>query len=165
MATATARSYSDPFDPSRTPEVCDDAGVDEDGDGFFNEGYDYNTNGIPDCTDPTADTDEDGTYNPDDSDDDGDGIPDVDENYMGTDSLDDCPDDSNDDAWPPDINNDTQTNILDIMEYFAYGAFHTDFGDPSYDTRFDLNGDGILNILDIMTFFAFDDFGSSCSNA
>jgi len=149
-----------------TPEVCDDAGVDEDQDGSINEGYDYNDNGIPDCTDsdPTASADDDGLLNPDDPDDDNDGIPDVVENYMGTDSLDDCPDDANDDAWPLDINNDTQVDIFDIMEYFAFGAFMTDFGDPSYDRRLDMNADGSLDIFDIMLYFAFGDFGTSCTN-
>jgi len=50
------------------------------------------------------------------------GSPDVTENYMGTDTLDDCPDDSDDDAWPPDINNDTSCNVFDLMEYIASGA-------------------------------------------
>ena len=147
-----------------TPEVCDDAGVDEDRDGSINEGYDYNGNTVPDCTDSTADTDGDESFNPDDPDDDDDDFSDSVENYMATDSLDDCPDDLNDDAWPLDINNDTQVGIADIMEYFAQGSFMSHFGDPTYSRRFDMNADGIINILDIMTYFAFDDFGTSCTN-
>jgi hypothetical protein len=146
---------SDPLDPNKT---------DEDQDGSINEGYDYNGNTVPDCTDSAANPDGDAWANPDDSDDDDDDFSDVTENYMATDSLDDCPDDPNDDAWPLDINNDTQVGIGDIMEYFAYGSFMSHFGEPTYAKRFDMNADGLLNILDIMTYFAFSDFGTSCTN-
>jgi hypothetical protein len=158
-----ARAGSDPANSTSTPEVCD--GIDNDGDTLIDEGFDRNpVNGIPDCTDPGADADGDGIPNPTDEDDDNDGFPDGDENYIGTDSLDACPDDPDDDAWPPDINNDTRVNILDIMEYFAYGSFSGHFGDPAYAKRFDMNADGLLNILDIMTYFAFGAFGSQCAN-
>ena len=148
-----------------TPEVCDNALVDEDRDGSINEGYDYNpANGVPDCTDPAANTDGDGMFNPADSDDDNDGIPDAAENYIGTDSLDKCPDNSNDDAWPPDINNDRSCNVFDLMEYIAGGRLVSQYGGPTYDRRFDLTADGTINIFDLMTFVALNALGSSCTN-
>jgi hypothetical protein len=159
------RAGSDWLNQGKTPEVCDDARVDEDKDGSINEGYDYNpVNGVPDCTDPAANTDGDAWTNPNDSDDDNDDFSDGRENYMATDSMDACPDGSNDDAWPLDINNDTKVRIGDIMEYFAYGSFMSHFGDPPYNKRLDMNADGLLNIFDIMSFFAFEDFGTSCTN-
>lgn len=156
---------SDPLNANKTPEVCDDAKTDEDKDGSINEGYDYNpANGVPDCTDPAANTDGDGMFNPADSDDDNDGIPDAAENYIGTDSLDKCPDNSNDDAWPPDINNDRSCNVFDLMEYIAGGRLVSQYGGPTYDRRFDLTADGTINIFDLMTFVALNALGSSCTN-
>jgi hypothetical protein len=159
------RAGSDPANANSTPEVCDDGNTDEDRDGLINEGYDYNGNGIPDCTDPAADTDGDGTFNLYDSDDDNDGTADADENYIGTDSLDACPDSSDDDAWPPDINNDTRGNLFDLMEYIAANALPSEQGvDPEYDKRLDLTADGTINLFDIMTFIALDALGSQCGN-
>jgi hypothetical protein len=148
-----------------TPEVCDNALVDEDRDGSVNEGFDRNPiNGVPDCTDSAANTDGDGQSNPNDDDDDGDGIPDVAENYMATDSLDKCPDNLDDDAWPPDINNDRSCNVFDIMEYIAGGRLMSRYGDPTYNRRFDLTADGMINVFDLMTFIALNALGTSCTN-
>ena len=72
--------------------------------------------------------------------------------YMGTDPFDDCPDGSWDDAWPPDINNDTEVDILDVREYFAPPhTYPSEVGEPGYDHRLDLTADGKINILEIMT--------------
>jgi len=100
-------------------------------------------------------------WEPDSADSDGDGFINSDELYIGTDPFDDCPDGSWDDAWPPDINNDTEVNIGDIMEYFAFGAYPSEVGDPGYDNRLDLSADGSINIADIMTLVPF--LGTQCS--
>jgi hypothetical protein len=157
---------SDPLDPESLVEVCD--GYDNDGDTVLNEGYDYdgdtvidehwdlNGNAIPDCLDISADTDGDTTTNPYDSDDDDDGFEDWRENWMGTDSLDACPDGADDRAWPPDLNNDGVVNVLDLNGYRV--TIGTDLGEgPTaegryYDRRFDLNADGSVNVLDLMAY-------------
>jgi hypothetical protein len=54
--TTEAHYGSDPLNASKTPELCD--GLDNDGDTTIDEGYDISpANGVPDCTDPAADTD------------------------------------------------------------------------------------------------------------
>jgi hypothetical protein len=217
----TTESYytSDPLDPNRTPEVCD--GIDNDLDGQIDEGYDINppVNGIPDCTDPAADTDGDmraesstecanntdndgdtkindgcpavgapettcnetnctdadgnppwdrcdddgdtvvndgcptaGFANPTDTDDDNDAWTDTVENWMGTDSLDACPDIVQDPAWPPDFNGDRKVDVLDIGKFrpvLGSKLGRTGPKDYMYDRRFDLNADREINVLDI----------------
>ncbi len=86
---------------------------------------------------------------------DADGFLDSFEAYVGTDPWDDCPDDPSDDAWPPDINNDTWVNGLDIMR------FKPVLSGP-YDVRFDLNADGYVNVLDLMIYKPL--LGTSCTN-
>jgi len=149
-----------------TPEVCDGtasvAGVDNDADTAVDEGYDYNANTIPDCTETGLDSDGDGTANPTDTNDDDDGDPDpgfndgfldTKENWMGTDSLDACRDNVNDDAWPPDINNSGKADILDVLLFKpVLGADYGGLGpeDRNYDRRFDLNADKKIDILDVL---------------
>ena len=65
-------------------------------------------------------TDEDGLLDigdpcPNDSDCDDDQFSDYIELYLGTDPVDACPDAITDDAWPPDMNNDTRANVLDVL--------------------------------------------------
>jgi hypothetical protein len=72
---------------------------------------------------------------------DGDGFYDCAEAYMGTDPLDNCPDNSSDAAWPPDMKNDKVVNILDVS------LFRGELGGSN--PRFDLKIDGIVNILDV----------------
>ena len=91
------------------------------------------------------DNDNDGLPDPADPDDDNDGFSDSVEAYAGTDPLDACP--PPDDAFPPDINNDTRVNVLDVA---------------AYDPRFDMNADGRVNILDITRIVPL--LNSSCSN-
>ena len=67
---------------------------------------------------------------------------------MGTDPLDACPDDPNDDAWPPDFKNDGNVNILDVVTFRL--CFRSCTGDPSYDRRHDLDTSGCVNILDVV---------------
>jgi len=139
---------SDPRDASKTPEVCD--GVDNDGDTDIDEDYDYNGNDVPDCTDWNANTDGLGEPNPNDLDDDEDGWLDTWENLAGTDSLDACPDDGNDPAWPVDIDNNTWVNMGDVLMFrYVVGG---DMGEWNYDHRFDLNGNGHINMGDVLYF-------------
>jgi hypothetical protein len=146
-----------------TPEVCD--GTDNDGDTQVDEGYpDSDSDGIKDCLESNVDTDGDTLVNTSDSNDDGDGNPatpafndtfaDTAEIWIGSDSLDACPDNVNDDAWPPDFNNDTVVNAVDL-NYFRGGVLGTGYGYAGstgwkYQRRLDLNGDHIINILDTM---------------
>ena len=72
------------------------------------------------------------------------------EDYVGTDFLDGCPDNSSDDAWPPDINKDTWVSILDVLLFKP--VIVSDVGDPNYDPRFDLNADESISILDVLLY-------------
>jgi hypothetical protein len=130
---------SDPANALKTPEVCD--GVDNDGDGTIDEGYDATRpgggapNGIPDCNE-NVDTDGDGISNPTDTDDDNDGFTDDQENWMRTDSLSACSPTTTDYAWPPDVNNSQFADIFDVVRF--RDPFFTSPGDPEYNARFDL---------------------------
>ena len=122
-------------------EVCNT--VDDDGDTLVNEGYDLNANTISDCNE-AIDSDGDTILNTSDVDDDGDGIRDDREGYMGTDSRDKCSDSvSNpwgaptDDAWPPDFDQNKVVNVLDVIKFKP--VLLTLYGDHLYDRRFDLN--------------------------
>ena len=70
--------------------------------------------------------------------------------YLGTDALDACPDAITDDAWPPDMNNDTQANVLDVLLLAPHWGAR--LGQTNYDRRFDLNADGFINVLDVLLF-------------
>ncbi len=148
---------SDPADASSTPDVCD--GVDNDGDTLVDEGYDLNSNGLPDCSDPTVDTDGDGIPNPDDPDDDGDGFSDLIENFIATDSLVRCPATGEHDAWPVDMNQDGRADLADVLKYVR--ILNTQFGiDTMYLRRFDLNADNRIDLADALKFVPV--FGNLC---
>ena len=66
-----------------------------------------------------------------------------------TDQQDACPDDPNDNAWPPDLNNDTAVNILDALLF--RGRIMSVLGDPGYEERFDLSFNGSIDIVDVIT--------------
>ena len=80
--------------------------------------------------------------------------------YIGTDPVDACPDDSSDDAWPPDINNDASANIADVFQY--KGKLGKSAGDPDYVQRLDLNADGAVNIADVFLYKGI--VGQHCTN-
>ena len=66
--------------------------------------------------------------------------------YIGTDPFDNCPDDTSDAAWPPDINNDTQiTSVGDVLNYVNRGGARP--GDPNWWRRLDLNVDGVITYV------------------
>jgi hypothetical protein len=79
---------------------------------------------------------------------DGDQFSDYAEIHVGTDPIDACPDDANDDAWPPDTKIDGEVNILDVVK-FKPVILHCS-GEPAYNQRYDLVVDGCINVLDVV---------------
>jgi hypothetical protein len=80
-----------------------------------------------------------------DGDGDTDNFLDVVELYLGTDPLDDCPDDPSDDAWPLDINMDTVITVAGDALNFR-GRIGTTPGSPEWWQRLDLNADGAITV-------------------
>jgi len=79
-----------------------------------------------------------------------------DEDLIGTDDWDDCPDNVWDDAWPPDIDKNTWVTIGDVL------LFRDPIANRVYDPRFDLNTDGFDNIGDVIRMAWF--IGDRCTN-
>jgi YVTN family beta-propeller protein len=90
-----------------------------------------------------------------------DGFADGEEVFVGTDATDNCPDNPDDDAWPPDINNDTAVNVLDLSSVGG-APFGKSSGQPGYSGRVDMNADGSINLLDLSTVGG-SPFGRRCS--
>jgi hypothetical protein len=154
-----SQTGSDPLNATSTPDVCD--GLDNDLDGSIDEGLrDGDGDGIADCLDGDADSDGDTIPNTADDDDDSDGFTDTSENYMATDSLDACSDDASDQAWPVDINNDTDVSIGDVIPF--QHVVLSNLGDPPYDRRFDLNADTSIDVSDVLAFMGV--MFTSCQN-
>jgi hypothetical protein len=146
------RLGSDARNGAKTPEVCDDAQQDEDGDGEVNEEFDYNSNGAPDCTEQT-DSDGDTIPNPSDADDDDDGFPDGTENWIATDSLNDCAlVVGSHDAWPLDLDKNKVITVAgDVLKY--RGRIGTAPGNPNWWKRLDLNADRVITVAgDVLRF-------------
>jgi hypothetical protein len=80
------------------------------------------------------------------------------EGTIGTDPLDDCPDNLSDNAWPPDNNNDGFVDITDVSAVTAW------FGGmvPPAPARFDVNEptDSFVDISDVSTLTGL--FGQAC---
>ena len=158
--TKEDRAASNAVNVASLVEVCDgidndlDTAVDEDGldhdnDGAVNDpGPDADGDTIRDCLDNSTNTDGDGLPNSTDTDDDGDGSLDTWEKYMGTDSLDKCADNTNDEAWPPDFNNNRTVNIIDVLNYGP--VILTSYGQPKFNRRYDLNANAAINIIDVL---------------
>jgi len=127
--------------------LCDDGGTDDNNDALpdtwedtyactdkwtaaanDDNGTDGNGDTIADCLDPDADTDSDTTANPDDP---------------------------TDDAWPPDMNRDTDVNVLDVLLYKPKLT-------GVYDRRYDLTAEGSVDILDLLLYKPF--VNTSCTN-
>ncbi len=72
------------------------------------------------------------------------------EQYIGTDPQDNCPDNSSDAAWPPDMNNNRTVTGIGCM-----------VGQPCYNRRYDLDANGIAQGLDTMFIKPF--IGTQCS--
>lgn len=145
-------------------EICD--GLDNDADTAVDEGFDYNADTMPDCTEASVDTDGDTLVNTSDTNDDDDGnpedpdwndgrhFPDTLEVYIGSDTLDACPENPNDDAWPPDLNNNGAVIGFDTL--FMRSSIGSTYGgswyemDKNYNRRYDLNANGAINGLDVL---------------
>jgi branched-chain amino acid transport system substrate-binding protein len=79
---------------------------------------------------------------------DGDGFDVCAEVYLGTDFLDDCPDDLSDDAWPLDVNMDTFVTVAgDALNLRGrIGACGGPPPDPNWLQRVDLNADNYITV-------------------
>jgi len=146
-------SVRDPFYPYWGDDTCD--GKDNDGDTAIDEGWDLSGSPAADCLDPALDNDGDTLTNDADEDDDGDGWSDADEGFMRTDPMNACPLDAYHDAWPPDVNNDTVVDIMDVLCYRGVVG-------GLYDRRYDLNADGSGDIFDVLMYRPV--IGTSCTN-
>jgi len=91
---------------------------------------------------------------PDDAD--KDGFTDSVEKWIKTDPADNCADDANDAAWPPDINNDKKVNQADIDAFKPHMLKRVN----DSNRRFDLNADKKINVVDVLTLSPF--MGASC---
>jgi len=70
--------------------------------------------------------------------------------YLGTDPLDNCPDNSADDAWPLDINMDTYVTMADVNRYA--GRLGSTGGPPpsaNWMKRLDFNMDNFITMADV----------------
>ena len=79
------------------------------------------------------------------ADSDADGFLDSFEACLGTDPLDDCPDDPSDDAWPLDINMDKTVSVAGDALNFRDRIGATP-GSPEWWQRLDLNADGMITV-------------------
>jgi hypothetical protein len=156
------------------------------GDGYFKVGYgecaieqyatyaDVDLNGdsdgdtVPDTADncpfdynpDQTDTDSDGMGDTCDDDDDNDAFDDPVESYVGTDPLDDCPDDPSDDAWPLDVNMDTGITVAGDSLSFRDRIGATP-GSPGWWARVDLNMDSVITVAGDALMYR-DMIGESC---
>jgi hypothetical protein len=135
-----------------------ECGLDEDLDGWPDE-----IDNCPLAANPDqSDTDDDGLGNACDPDDDNDNWTDIDENAIGTDTLDACTDEPGDlDAWPPDNNMDRfVTTVGDVVAYA--GNIGKSVVEYSELQRLDLNADGYVSIVgDVLLYGGM--IGQSCT--
>jgi len=114
-----------------------------------------------------GDTDGDGLLDvgdpcPNDADCDDDQSNDYVEKYVGTDPLDACPDDINDAAWPPDINNDAMLTVAGDVLNFRDRIGATP-GDPTWWQRLDLNADRMVTVAGDVLIYR-NRIGETCTN-
>lgn len=103
---------------------------------------DRDIDGLGDVCDADDDNDSPPSY-PDDW---TDGI----ESYLGTDSLDNCPDNTQHDAWPPDTDKNGTVNQTDLLPLkVAYGS---SAGGVGWNRRVDFDANGTINMLDVLKF-------------
>jgi hypothetical protein len=91
-----------------------------------------------------------------------DGWTDDEEDYLGTDPLDDCPDHSSHDAWPLDMDMNTLINLAGDVSHYTDNIGKSVGGDPSL-RRLDLNADGVINLTgDVIKYAGM--IGAVCTN-
>jgi len=78
------------------------------------------------------------------------------EQYVGTDPLDNCPDNLSDPAWPLDMNNDKKVSSADILAaYPGKVSPPTNWcGGAGYDRRADLDADAKISAADVLQYAA-----------
>jgi hypothetical protein len=92
---------------------------------------------------------------------DGDSFSDAVELYVGTDPLDNCPDDPSDDAWPLDNNMDKSATVVgDVLNF--RGRAGADPGSTEWSQRLDLNEDRAITVVgDLLPYRG--KIGSTCN--
>ncbi len=78
---------------------------------------------------------------------------------IGTDEMDQCPENSADDAWPPDVNNSGVVNLSDVS--LLSSAYNKMIGQQGYEVRKDLNANNSVNLSDVSLMGSF--YNKSCS--
>ena len=132
---------------------------------------DQDLDGVPDASDncPLAanpyqtNTDGDAQGDACDTDDDNDGFADSVETYLATDSLDACPDDTSDDAWPLDVSKDGQLSVVGDVLNFRDRIGATP-GAPNWWQRLNLNVDGQISVVGDVLMYR-DRIGETCTQA
>jgi hypothetical protein len=98
---------------------------------------------------------------PDDADCDDDEFNDYTEQYVGTDPLDACPDDTSDYAWPLDIDNDATITVTeDVFQY--RGRVGARPGDPNWWQRLDLDVSGDISVTGDLFLYR-GEVGATCT--
>jgi hypothetical protein len=100
-------------------------------DGCLSGSVDWDSDGLPTPCDPS----------PTSADADFDGYKDSEELYVGTNPLNAC-------LFPPDVNNDNQVKLADVLAFIPPLNTHPD--DALYNARFDWNGDEAVSLNDLL---------------
>jgi hypothetical protein len=87
-----------------------------------------------------------------------DGFPTPAEVWMGTDPTIMCASDSvpaneNPDPWPPDADDDKDSDVGDVLQLFGGGKILVSYPDPRYSRRSDFSADGAVNAGDVIAAF------------
>ena len=96
---------------------------------------------------------------------DGDGFGVCIEDYLGTDFLDNCPDNSTDDAWPLDMNKDKYVTVVgDLVQYVGrVGATGGPPPSANWRVRLDLNMDNFITSVGDAWRFYYGMMGEVCN--
>lgn len=125
-------------------DACD---ADDDNDGLT-DAYEYFLGSDP--LDPASTGGKTGS-----EDTDGDGFADNLEHFQGVDSTSSCPGAT--EAWTTDIDNNTKTDVMDILAYPAAKVLMSKCGQTGqgglyYDARYDINANCEVNVMDILEY-------------